>query len=144
MNLEEKIKNLTPYELIDAMIIGLKNPSCQINMITYGNVIDGICFGCAATNAIQYLSGEKFTPDNIIGGYNRAKYLKLDLNILDRFENAINYLRLGNIDTANFYLAGLGIPKIIYDLNKRYPELTTENYMENLHHYEELRDQQKH
>jgi len=144
MNLEEKIKNLTPYELIDAMIQGLKNPSCQINMSTYGNVDNGICFGCAATNAIQYLSGEKFTPDNIIGGYNRAKYLKLDLNILDRFENAINYLRLGNIDTANFYLAGLGIPKIIYDLNKRYPELTTENYMENLHHYEELRDQQKH
>ena len=144
MNLETKIINLTPYELIDAMIQGLKNPSCQIDMNTYGNVIDGICFGCAATNAIQYLSGKKFTPNNILSRNSRAKYLKLNVNVLDSFENAIDYLRLGSIEMPNLYLAELGIPEIIYDLDKRYPELTTENYLENLHVYEELRDQQPH
>ena len=144
MSLTTKIKSLTPYELIDAMIQGLKNPSCQIDMRSFGHEIDGICFGCAATNAIQYLSGKKFTPDNIDGTYNRAEYLKLDKGVLNSFEFAIDHLRCGSIYTANIYLAELRIPEIIYDLDKEYPVLTTGNYLENLHHYEELRDQQPH
>ena len=144
MNLEKKIKSLTPNEVLDAMIQGLKNPSCQVNMLTFGKQRDGICFGCAATNAIQYLSGKKFTPDNIRGTHNRAEYLKINPKILSSFEIAIDQLRCGNIYTANMYLVGLKIKPIIYNPFKEYPKLTTENYLENLHHYEELRDQQPH
>lgn len=142
MNLEEKIKSLTPHEVLDAMIQGLKNPSCKVNMNTFGHVEDGICFGCAATNAIQYLSGEKFTPDNIVGESRRAKYLKINPNILTSFEIAIDELRSGCIEMTNIYLYELGISEIIYDKRKTYPELTTDTYLDNLHHYEELRDQQ--
>lgn len=143
MNLEQKIKSLTSYEVIDAMIQGLKNPSCQIDMSTFGKRRDGICFGCAATNALQYLAGKKFTPKNIVDRSDRARYLKIDYSILSNFEIAINALRWGVIDIANLYLTHLGIPEIIYDLDKIYPKLLTENYLDNLHHYEELRDQQE-
>ena len=142
MNLEHKIRNLTPYEVIDAMIQGLKNPSCKINMHSYGFSTEGMCFGCAATNAIQYLADKKFTPDNINSLSSRSKYLNINTRDLEYFEDAINNLRCGYISMANLYLNNLGIKPIEYNQEKDYPRLTTENYMENLHVYEHLRDQQ--
>ncbi|MFZ1322333.1 MAG: hypothetical protein WAT71_12335 [Ignavibacteria bacterium] len=142
MNLEEKIKSLTPYQVIDAMIQGLKNPSCRISMETYGKVRNKTCFGCAATNALQYLAGKKFTATNIKSGSDRAKFLEIDCELLDNFEHAIDYLRSGNIEKANDWLCHLGIDPIKYDENKSYPYLNTNDYLEKLHAYEELRDQQ--
>lgn len=142
MNLEHKIRNLTPYEVIDAMIQGLKNPSCQIDMHTYGSSKKGMCFGCAATNAIQYLADKKFTPDNINDVDSRSQYLNINVRYLEYFEDAINNLRCGYISLANLRLNNLGIKPIEYNPKKVYPRLNTETYMENLYVYEELRDQQ--
>jgi len=56
MNIIEKIKSLTPKEVIMAMVEGLQNPKTKIKMSTYGYK-DGnnICYGCAATNCLLTL-----------------------------------------------------------------------------------------
>lgn len=143
MNLEEKIKSLTPFEVIDSMIQGLKNPKCVVHMGSFGCAIDRTCFGCAATNAIMYLSGITFTPENIETTDSRAAALGIGSKILYYFENAIDNLREGCLDIANGCLREIGVAPIKYDINKTYPRLTTDTYLENLHYYEALRDEQK-
>lgn len=143
MNLEEKIKSLTPFEVIDSMIQGLKDPKCIVYMGSFGAKVDGTCFGCAATNAIMYLSGITFTPENIETTDSRAAALRIDIRTLDYFEFAIDNLREGRLDIANDCLREIGVAPIKYDINKTYPRLTTDTYLENLHYYEALRDEQK-
>ena len=64
------IKEVTMYEAIDAMLIGLEtipNGSFKIDMTTFGNIDNNVCYGCAATCALQQLYDVRFTSDNIFG-----------------------------------------------------------------------------
>lgn len=51
--IEDKIKNLTPKQMIMAMVDGLRKRHVCITMSSYGFIDnDNICYGCAATNAL--------------------------------------------------------------------------------------------
>ena len=100
---------MTAKEIVMSMVNGLRNPVTQINMDTYGEVVEGVCFGCAATNALCY-----------IGNYSTEDLLKVDgsailiekKSIATRFEWAIDELRKGNIGGYNYHAVEGGFAKI--------------------------------
>ncbi len=97
-----KIKDIIskPSEAVQAMIDGIKEQKkrkgeFRIYMNYYGHVDAGICCGCAATCAVQKIAKRNYKPTEILKRKDRAKALNLDMQDLDRFENAIDYLRMG-------------------------------------------------
>lgn len=111
----EVVRGMTFKEIAQAMVDGLKDPSVVIDLSSYGYETDGVCYGCAATNAICKISGVRFTPETI---YERVGVLldttrvetRQDEEIfykekffLSRFEYAINELRLGNTSQESGY-----------------------------------------
>ena len=51
------IKEVTMYEAIDAMLIGLEtipNGSFKIDMTTFGNIDNNVCYGCAVGNTTYW------------------------------------------------------------------------------------------
>ncbi len=103
MNFEDKVRSMSAKEIILAMIEGLENPAVEIDMHTFGDHQEDICYGCAATNAICKISGVKFTPENINSTEDRAIAVNSDFYFLDSFESAIEYLRFGNISGYNLH-----------------------------------------
>jgi hypothetical protein len=99
----KKIKDIIskPSQAIRAMCEGLidqnKRTDFIVNMDTFGSYIDGICYGCAATCAIQNITGRNLTAgEQIERVTNRSKVLRLDHEDLERFEFIIDDVRRGN------------------------------------------------
>ena len=90
---------------VEAMITGLKNQNDRADftvfMGSYGEasceLANGkkICFGCAATCAIQEYTGVNFDGNSIPNEYARARAIDADVDILRDFEIAIEWLRCG-------------------------------------------------
>lgn len=85
-----------PSDAVLAMVAGLRNPDTEIDMCTFGNAVDGVCYGCAATNTLAHLGGIHWTPETIHWN-GRQKEVPLGENTLDSFEAAIDFLRCGHI-----------------------------------------------
>lgn len=102
---QEKVKSLTGKEILLAMIEGVKNPSVNLDFNTYGSfdASDGLCYGCAATNAVCKISGITFTKENINTSQERGLAISeyTDSLFLFNFEHAIDYLRQGWVDMYN-------------------------------------------
>jgi hypothetical protein len=120
-NFKETVQAMSAKEIIMAMVDGLKDPVTKIDMYTYGEVKNGICYGCAATNVIckiGEISEEEFLevePDTSMLAFGRSSE---DRGFLDRFEEAINSLRKGNIDSYNLRAKGIGIATIKYGIQE--------------------------
>jgi hypothetical protein len=128
----------TASSVIDAMIQGLQNvpENFEIDMSSYGDSSNGVCYGCAATCTIMQISGNVFTPYEINGIYLRSLatgYSELD--VLD-FESIIDDLRQGDLLPIKEELdVTLPEPKI------ELPVLGTSTWKEGLWVYEAYRDQ---
>lgn len=139
---KQKVQSMTADEIIMAMVNGLKAEHVKVNMNTYGEVRPNgkpTCYGCAATNAIAEISGIKFTPENI---YRPTEALKTDRYFLWDFEMAINHLRRGRVDDYNSF-ARINDFATITPTDEELPELTTDNYRDNLEPYIRLAEAQK-
>jgi hypothetical protein len=125
-------------DVIDAMIQGLQNipENFKINMGTYGNSIDEVCYGCAATCAVMRISGKTFAPGNILSSILRSKITGYSEFEEKQFERAIDELRLGNHFLLG-YLVGVDLPEPNIPLD----ELETHNWGKLLPAYEAYRDQ---
>jgi len=97
-----------PSDAIKAMLAGLQKADhergFQIDMSTYGAVSDEdecgsepICFGCAATCAIQHLLGRPFLPEEIDDRSKHAAVLNVHWQEVNAFETAIDNFRTGFI-----------------------------------------------
>lgn len=90
-----------PSIALQHMVNGLmkqsKRRNFKINMGTYGTSHGKICYGCAATCAIQSVAKINFTPNLIDHTDDRAKRTKTEVNELDAFEGAINQARQGDL-----------------------------------------------
>ena len=90
-------------DAIDAMIKGLREilgDNFKVDMESFGHANRGVCYGCAATCAIQQIAGKLFTPDDLEYAYMVAKKATaLDMNKEEMlaFETAIDQFRMGNI-----------------------------------------------
>lgn len=144
--LKEKVQSMTSAEIIWAMVEGLEDPACEVDMTTYLNANTGLrsyCFGCAATQTICKISGiERITPEQASGKPSIFELMPSEKeahhrgSFVDKFETAIDGLRRGRIDYYNNFTEDLGIAKIKSKIPL--PELTSEDYEENLHHYKLL------
>lgn len=108
---EKKVRSMTSHDIIMSMVDGLRKPRTEINMMSYGYMRDGVCFGCAATNAILRIMDvfdKEEVEDHILG----RKYDASRPLTLAPFEKAINYLRLGNVSEYNYYAMAFDFARI--------------------------------
>ena len=140
--MEERIKNMTFKDILDVMIKGLEKKWVNINMDTYGDVdLNGICYGCAATNALCEMI-QKPIPAEFINPYQRHKFVKISYDCLRDFERVINELRQGNLVEYNYFcrvsdfLPNARTQSTHYDL----PCLENDFTEEELNEYRKLRD----
>lgn len=134
---------MTGKEVLKAMIDGLENPETKIDFWSYGHVDKGICYGCAATNAICKIggvSGEVYVPQRDNMWIDQIPFLSLNATIktIDDFELAIDYLRQGALDIYNDKVKRIGFGNLQLPENfMLLPELNGYNYKETLHFYKE-------
>lgn len=152
MTFKEKVQSMTAKEIIMNMVEGLKNPTVKIDMYTFGVFRGGICYGCAATNAICRLLGGfeenvHYIKENEIADLVEVKWLSnerssiLELSFLARFELAIDDLRFGWISHYNTIAKEEGFATIIHKGNL--PQLNTRDYLNHLGAYIELANLQE-
>lgn len=150
MNLEQKIRALSPKEFIMAMVNGLRNPLTQINMGSFGHVEGTTCFGCAATNAIGNIYG---SVDLLIKHKSSWGCLPPHTDVenthrrfLSRIEDIYDFLRCGGegvLYTVNEQLAELGMFQIEPKPSLHLPRLTNDYTLEDLKPYIELAEYQE-
>jgi hypothetical protein len=137
---QEKVTSMTAKEIILTMIEAVKNPVIKLNFDTFLRVDNGICYGCAATNTICKISNHIFTTDVLFTG--RARVIKTSVVFYSNFEDAIDYLRRGDIEIFNEIADEVGFATIESD-GMALPTLTNENYLDNLEPYYKLAEMQK-
>lgn len=93
---ERKVKSMSAHDIIMSMVNGLRKPKTKIDMNTYGAIREGICFGCAATNAVLHIMDA-----NEEGVKSHVAYTEYDGSPVRGFERAINQLRMGEVDIYN-------------------------------------------
>lgn len=92
-----------PSEALRAMVDGLleqsKREDFVIDMSEWGRYDSEkeVCFGCAATCALQKLSGHNLREGFIEDVRTRAAIYEFDRSSVDVFENAVNYARCGDL-----------------------------------------------
>lgn len=88
-----------PSKALRAMVDGLldaeKREDFKVNFGTFGALENGVCFGCAATCAVQMLSGVSLDGSVIFERSIRAKALDVVYDDLICFEHAIDRAREG-------------------------------------------------
>lgn len=110
--LATRILKLKPSQAIALFIKVNKKPIVALNQDTFGEVIEDVCYGCSATNALLALS--KLKKENIYRAiflreeckyYVKQRYLGFmgycedleDISIVDSFESAIEALRSADL-----------------------------------------------
>lgn len=123
------------------MIDGLHAEHVKVDMGVFGMVslIEGTCFGCAATNALCQMTGARFHGREIEGNIYRSRVYRLDADFLFHLEHAYDYLRSGNIHDANYYLRTNAMSQLPLPKNTL-PFLSTQNYLEHLPAYQAYAD----
>lgn len=119
----------TPSAALQAMVDGLreqsKRPDFKIEMRAFGEVDNDdkptMCFGCAATCAVQKLTGKNYHGTEILERLDRAHYMDLEYKDMLYFEWAIDEARKGDLDgLIDFYYEGKSdCPDPMNILNKR-------------------------
>lgn len=98
-----------PSEAAQAMVDGLriqsKRSDFKIDMDDFGSTDGKICFGCAATCAIQVLNKKDFTVEDLRSrAISRRQAVRAAADKVARFESAINCFRMGvPIGLFNFF-----------------------------------------
>lgn len=136
---EKKVKSMSAYDIIMAMVEGLRNPRTRIDMSTFGSIRNGICYGCAATNAILHImnaNGEEVKS--------HVTYTSTcDDSPLYEFECAINDLRCGLLGSCNANATRLGLARITPIPGQILPVLSNDYTEEQLQEYVKLAEYNK-
>lgn len=91
-----------PSQLLQLMVDGLNKQSARpdfaIQMDTFGTSRGSMCYGCAATCALQELAKVSFTTDDINSTEERAEATGFTWFEVDKFELAVEMARVGRLD----------------------------------------------
>ena len=144
-----------PREALQAMVDGLLSQDMrkdfEIDMNTYGLVDEAICMGCAATCAVQQITGkditcERFTVDTCDTIKHEAQALglsqdKASLDDLRKFEQAIDRARRGQLVTLFDYFhiepELINLPEETYRIRDDIGiiiEIKTDNWKQQIHY----------
>jgi len=140
-NFKEKVQAMSAKEIIMVVVEGLRNPVTKIDMGTYGEVDDGVCYGCAATNAICKIGKISLDEFLKVEPLNSMKRFAKNLDHRDfivMFETAIDHLRTGNIEAYNVCANEISIATISIPYGFRLPYLENGYTEEDLQKYVEL------
>lgn len=138
MNFEQKVKSLTFKQILGHLITGLENPKYQIDMSVFALISDGVCFGCAATNAIVDIWGEKFPQDKFASVFARSEFMKCSEHFYPGFELSLESLRCGEIEGYNEIAKKIGIA--LCPVYVKLPILTGYDYKRGIEYYKEFYD----
>lgn len=136
-----------PSQALEMMVKGLirqgRRKTFVIDMGTFGEVTDdGFCCGCAATCALQEVSGVRISRDYISTAFQRALACEFEYGEVSDFERAINFAREGSLRLLFIFF---GVDYKWYESRDdgNY-SLTTENWREQLpavrKHIKELKE----
>ena len=129
-NLEEKIQSMTAEEIIMSMVDGLKNPVVKVDMDSFGHKDDtGICYGCAATNAICKLGDLNPNEELPIDIFSTDRKYIESSRLIDIYETAIDDLRQGNLVYYNIRARG-DFAEIREKPGLELPVITNDNYQD--------------
>lgn len=96
-----------PSIALEHMVNGLlkqsKRKGFKVNMSTYGDSHGEMCYGCAATCAIQSIAKINFTPNTINTTKRRVEIAEADFGELNAFESAINQARQGSMRSLFYF-----------------------------------------
>lgn len=133
---ENKVKSMSAHDIIMAMVDGLRKPRTKIDMSTFGAIEEGVCYGCAATNAILHIM--EASKEEVKDHIRTFPDYRLCPPFVTHFESAMDYLRRGRVDDYNYFTAKLGIAPITPFPGQKLPRLGN-NYTEaQLKEYEKL------
>ena len=102
---------------IEDAIINIQNRNTRIvlNMETYGEVTkDGICYGCAATVAIEKVFKQLYDKNNIGSVNDRANYMGIHVSVLNHLEIMFNSLRQADFSQLVYLYDDYKIQNAIY------------------------------
>lgn len=142
MTFKETVLAMSAKDIIMNMVEGLRHPSLKVRMNMFGQVIDGVCFGCAATNAVCQISGKTFTEGNIVNRLDRSIFIEVDYEFLSNFEEAMDRLRCGLIHNYNYIAKIIGLATISNSLIFLLPHLYDDYTDEELQIYMHLANSQ--
>ncbi len=136
---EKKIKSMSAHDIIMAMVNGLRSPRTKIDMTTFGEIREGICYGCAATNAILNIMNANKKEVEAHSKLRSTQFRSThdDYTLYD-FEYAIDLLRCGLLESYNDYVKDLGIAQITPIPGQELPVLDNDYTEEELQEYEKL------
>ena len=133
---ENKVKSMSAHDIIMSMVDGLRYPRTEIDMYTFGYEEDGICYGCAATNAILHImDANKEEVEDHIDGRRAAGY---KASTTKQFEYAIDQLRKGSVSGYNRWAKDCGIAQITPIPGHVLPCLYNDYTEKQLQEYEKL------
>jgi hypothetical protein len=130
MKFRDAVLALDARGVIELLIKSIESPMIELEMLSFGNVkyttnpsngVQAHCYGCAATNAICHIMNESIPADNIISITKRVNWLFGDESsnnnyiFVDRFEDAFDALRKGDLDNYNFNACTIGMAEIFID-----------------------------
>lgn len=118
---ENKVKSMTAHDIIMSMVYGLRSPRTKIDMSTFGEIKEGTCYGCAATNLI--LNIMDINEDKVVYHILARESMAHGDDFLGQFENAIDLLRLGQVHYYNSYAMSYGFAPITPMPDFRLPPL---------------------
>lgn len=99
MKIKDKISK--PSQALQAMIDGLRTQSqrydFKIRMGTFGHSDGAICFGCAATCAVQEIAQTNLSVSAMHYFVDRAAALNFELSGFAEFEGSIDTARYGDM-----------------------------------------------
>jgi hypothetical protein len=142
LTFKEKVLAMSAKEIIMAMVEGLKHPTVKLQMNTFGYKKDGICYGCAATNAVCYIAGKNYKWAKENYGDRLQVSIEKDVDFVEMIEYAIDDLRIGDIHLYNIIANRIGIATIS-SKGLVLPTLSDSNYLLNLPYYIELANRQE-
>lgn len=142
MVFEDKVKSMSAREIILAMVESLRHPVTKIDMGTFGDVKHGNCYGCAATNVICKIGDVSIDSLYLMKGHFDVEVLKWRKSFLSNFEEAIDFLRRGDLHCYNELAGFSGFAKI-KDNDHYLPELDNDFTEEELLCYVALADYQE-
>lgn len=133
---------MSSHDIIMAMVDGLEKPRTEIKMEFYGIFNDGICYGCAATNAILHImdANKEEVEAHIMTARGRHSAPIMDANhwFLTRFERALDRLRQGEITYYNDYAIEGGFAQITPIPDQELPCLNNDYTEKELQEYVKL------
>lgn len=139
------------WKAVDAMIKGLKKQSKRkgfiVDMDLFGkyDYDKHVCVGCAATCAIQHLSGVSFKGNKIEYTDTRSEFVNVTYNDLGTFEYEIDAFRRGYLlGSIGGLLLYFNIKKILFpaimEQFELLPPLENDTWKEHLPKYQKFCD----